>query len=295
MQIECTCKTDVLYICNLGVIQQTGRRGSRNMRLSYMFCAYEFRKGVVKGCSISRLYLFSHTWNLIFSPSTTSNITQSYSEMSTTTQAVQVISISTAFLASGGIAAFSFFDIPELKSQPASRFLPSVRWFFSRGSHIFPQAAALSSTGFAYLCYNSIPHGSQFLQSVTHGKPALYLAAAALTISIAPFTTLVMVPTNFELIKMNEKLGGSRSAASAEYRQKAGSKQRSADESVASKDDVSQWKDLSGPMEKTQRESSKEEDEEASALLDKFGVLNNVRALLMAAGGIVGLMGALAL
>ena len=154
--------------------------------------------------------------------------------------------------------------------------------------------AVLSSSGFAYLSYTSIPSGSNLFQSaVFRGQPGLYLAAAALVISIAPFTTLVMVPTNFALIKMNEEKGGSRSTASAKYRQNAGSKQRNADESVASKGDVSQWKDLSGPQEKTLKGSSKEEDEEVRALLDKFGKLNGVRALLMAAGGAVGLMSAL--
>lgn len=38
-----------------------------------------------------------------------------------------------------------------------------------------------------------------------------YLAAAALTMGIAPYTMFVMLPTNMQLIKMNEK--GSEKAA----------------------------------------------------------------------------------
>jgi len=125
------------------------------------------------------------------------------------------------------------------------------------------------------------------------GKPGLYLAAAVLSFSIAPITSF-MIPTNFALIQKNEELSGSRSAASAEYREKAGSKERSADESVNSKDDVSQWKDLSVPQEKTKRESSKSEDKEVNDLLDKFGKLNMLRAVAIGSGGIVGLMAALA-
>jgi hypothetical protein len=99
-----------------------------------------------------------------------------------------------------------------------------------------------------------------------------------------------MIPTNFALIKKNEELGGSRSKASAEYREKAGSKERSADESVDSKDDVSQWRDLSVPQEQTARKSSPAEDQEVNELLDKFGKLNMLRAVAIGSGGIVGLI-----
>jgi hypothetical protein len=126
------------------------------------------------------------------------------------------------------------------------------------------------------------------------GQPGLYLAAAALSISIAPITSLAMIPTNFALINKNEELGGARSAESAAYRSEAGSKQRSAAESVNNEDDVSQWKDLSVPQEKTAKDSTKEQDKEVGELLDKFGKLNMLRAVAIGAGGIVGLMGALA-
>ncbi|KAF2129308.1 hypothetical protein P153DRAFT_385523 [Dothidotthia symphoricarpi CBS 119687] len=213
-------------------------------------------------------------------------------------QALQILSISTALLASGGIASLSLFDVPLMRSQPASRSLPMIRWLFSRGSHIFPTAAFISSTGFAYLAYASLPPTtltlSTLLQHATKGKPALYLAAAVLTISIAPWSTRVMVPTNFELIKRNEEYGGTRSAASAEYRARKGFGLRNTEESVDGKEDVSQWTDFSGPMEKTRRDTGEREDREVGELLERFGWMNGVRAVLMGVGGIVGLAGALA-
>jgi len=214
------------------------------------------------------------------------------------TQPVQIVSISTALLASGGIAALSLFNIPMIQSQPASRSLPMVRWLFSRGSHTFPTAAITSASGFVYLAYSALPTSSlnstsSLLQHAVKGKTGLYLVAAVLSFSIAPITSF-MIPTNFALIRKNEELGGSRSAASAEYREKAGLKGRSADESVDSKDDVSQWKDLSVPQEKTEKNSSEAEDKEVSELLDKFGKLNMLRALAIGLGGIAGLMAALA-
>jgi len=86
-----------------------------------------------------------------------------------------------------------------------------------------------------------------------------------------------MVPTaNFKLIKMNEDLGGTRSAKSAAYReekhaqQMAGEWPRNADESVDGKDDVSQWWDFSAPQERTRKESSKKQDESVRELLEKY-------------------------
>lgn len=208
------------------------------------------------------------------------------------TQAVQLVSISTALVASGGIAALSLFDIPELRAQPASRSLPSIRWLFSRGSHIFPQAALISSAGFAYLAYTASPAiaGKAVLQVLRHGKVPGYIAAALLTFGIAPFTSL-MIPTNFRLIELNLRKGGARS----EKAEKEGDSnvQHSADDSVDGKGQPSQLTDLSIPQEKTSKSTTKQEDQEVKQLLDNFGKLNAGRALLMAAGGLVGLYTAL--
>ena len=200
-------------------------------------------------------------------------------------------------MAAGGIAAYSIFDTPVLQSQPASRSLPSIRWLFSRGSHIFPQAAFLSSACFAYLAVNALIPGTPILtQLLTFGgKSAIihgYLAASALTFSIAPVTS-VMIPTNFALIEMNEDKGGARSQASADQRQEGMSGGRSAEDSVNGKGQAPQFTDLSGPQAKTDRDSSAEEDEKVRQLLTKFARLNLVRACLMIAGGLVGLLTAL--
>ncbi|KAJ4293984.1 hypothetical protein N0V90_007673 [Kalmusia sp. IMI 367209] len=207
------------------------------------------------------------------------------------TQIVQIASISTALAASGGIATLSLFDVPLLSSQPASRSLPLTRWLFSRGSHIFPSAAIVSSGGFAYLAYAALPPTvralSTLLRSATRGGPvSYYLAAAALSISIAPWTQFVMIPTNFALIRKNEEMGGKRSAATE-------ATNRSVEDSINSKDDVSQWTDLSGPQARTSEESTEEDDREVKAWLETFGKLNIARAVLIGSGGIVGLIGAL--
>ena len=102
-----------------------------------------------------------------------------------------------------------------------------------------------------------------------------------------------MIPTNFELIRMNEEKGGARSERSAKEEGEAIGG-RKAEDSVAGKGQPSQWTDLSGPQGKTEHSATKEEDEKVWDLLQKFGQLNTVRAVLLGAGGVVGLATALA-
>jgi len=215
--------------------------------------------------------------------------------MSGTTILTQALSVSISLIASGAIATFSLFDLPILKSQPANRSLPSIRWLFSRGSHIFPPAATISSAGFLYLAFASRRPGQtiiHLLNLATNGvKVNGYLAAGVLCYSIAPFTMLVMVPTNFKIIKMNEDKGGARSEANANSN---GGDQtvvgRSAEDSVNGEGQTNQFTDLSGPAEKTEKKATHEEEKMAEELLDKFGKLNLVRAVLIGAGGIIGLV-----
>ena len=216
--------------------------------------------------------------------------------MPPTTIIAQSLSIATSLVAAGGIATLSLFDIPELQSQPASRSLPSIRWLFSRGSHIFPTASGISAAGFAYLAYAALPARNkamlQLLRVTTnHWRVNGYLLAAVLCFSIGPFTVNAMVPTNFRLIEMNEQKGGSRSESSA--RESAGKRSRSAMESVDGKGQANQFRDLSGPQQKTDNETTSEDDREVKDLLAKFGMLNGVRGVLMLAGGVVGLVTAL--
>ncbi|RMZ07445.1 hypothetical protein D0862_04275 [Hortaea werneckii] len=226
----------------------------------------------------------------------------SISNMSTTpsTTLIQTLSISTALIASGGIASLSLFDIPTLQSQPASRSLPQIRWLFSRGSHLFPPASFISSAGFTYLAYISSPPtlASRALDEAIrvvlgNAKVRGYLLAAALTFGIAPFTAQVMVPTNFALIKLNADLGGARSEQAGRFGD-ATQGDRSALDSVNGKGEgVGQWRDVSGPQEKTWRDGSEEDDRRARELLGKFGRLNMCRSILIGLGGIVGLVTAI--
>lgn len=220
--------------------------------------------------------------------------------MATLTSALQTFSITTSLVASGGIATLSLFDVPILQAQPASRSLPSIRWLFSRGSHVFPTAALLSSAGFTALAYNAIPATSRtVLQLLNLGSngPLVggYSLAAALCISIAPVTRFAMLPTNFELIKLNESKGGARSAQAARSSKGHTAGTRSAEDSVMGKGEGAEFSDVSRPMERTPKDTSEGEDEKVRKLLTKFALLNMVRAVVIGLGGVVGLFTALTL
>jgi hypothetical protein len=129
------------------------------------------------------------------------------------------------------------------------------------------------------------------------GKVSSFLLTTALTISIAPFTSL-MIPTNFEIIEINKAKGSARSTKVSETRARTGNlvkegRVKSAEESVEGKGDVDELTDLSGLQEKTTVKTTGEEEEKARQLLEKCKRLNGVRAVLMGAGSIVELLTAL--
>lgn len=231
---------------------------------------------------------------------------------SNTTLLLQTTSITLSLLGAGGIASISLFDVPLLQSQPASRSLPSIRWLFSRGSHVFPTVAFLSGGGFGALAVRALPAGllqlgsssSSWGQLLFHvlllgrggAKTNGYLAAGLLCLSIGPVTGF-MVPNNFAFIKMNAEKGGLRSDRAARNQlssnNNTGGRSRTAADSVRGEGEGDEFTDLSGPQEKTRENATREEDDEVRERLAVFGRQNVIRALLMAAGGIVGLLTAL--
>ena len=112
-----------------------------------------------------------------------------------------------------------------------------------------------------------------------------------LSFSIAAFTAFAMIPTNFELIELNNHKGGARSEKSA--KEGEGKTGRSAEESTSGEGEVPQFTDLSKPQEKTSEDSTAEEDEKVRRLLAQFARLNTTRAILLGAGGLLGLWTAL--
>ncbi|KAH8765349.1 hypothetical protein F5883DRAFT_522658 [Diaporthe sp. PMI_573] len=140
--------------------------------------------------------------------------------------------------------------------------------------------AIISAAGFSTLACRSLPvflASRTVLQLLRDTKVRGYLVAAALNIAIAPWTSLVMIPNNFELTRVNNELGGHRSIAGfqAARESKDSLRQRGARDSVDGKGEgVDQFKDTSDPQPQTTRSPSGLEDEKVKAMLTKFGAQN---------------------
>jgi len=122
-----------------------------------------------------------------------------------------------------------------------------------------------------------------------------YLAAAALSLSIGPFTSLAMIPINFQLIKMNQDHGGARSEKSAQKKSDRNSYgENNPIDSVNGKNEAAEFRDISGPQTQVDGRTTAEDDQKVRELLSRFSALNFARAVLIGGGGIVGLITALA-
>lgn len=102
-----------------------------------------------------------------------------------------------------------------------------------------------------------------------------------------------MIPNNFAIIQLNADKDGSRSSQSAKALSKSSGTRRTAENSVDGEGEANQWTDLSGPQERTPKDTTAGEDERVRSMLDVFAKQNMARALLMTAGGVAGLVTAL--
>ncbi|TFL00129.1 hypothetical protein BDV98DRAFT_605573 [Pterulicium gracile] len=214
---------------------------------------------------------------------------------------LQVIGVSLSLIGTGMNIGFSHFAMDALKTQPASRSLPTVRWLFSRGSHTIPMIIFISSACFSVLSVlpDHRPTMSPVFRSLSHFKMGPvnvgYLGAAAFNAAIGLVTMKLMLGNNFALIEMNEKKGGARSVEAAEALGQQGQKgPMSADESISGAGQPSQFTDLSGPQPRTDMDTTPEEDKEVREMLELFTRQNLLRIGLSGVGGLLGLVTALA-
>jgi len=103
--------------------------------------------------------------------------------------------MSLTFQPLGGIAGLSNFTVPGLLSAPVSGTLLAQQWqtVFDLGKAAMPTLAVVSLASYAYTAYD---------RSKRHLYWTRYAAAAALTISIVPFTLIFMNPTNQSLLQI---------------------------------------------------------------------------------------------
>ncbi|KAK4042211.1 hypothetical protein C8A01DRAFT_14164 [Parachaetomium inaequale] len=171
------------------------------------------------------------------------------SHQDTTLRLTQGTALLLSTLSSGVSLTLSTFLVPRLLESPTPLMLTQWRRTYTRGASTVPFAAVAAAAGYIYLGLRTPGLGLC--------RSRLYLAAAALTVGIAPYTQLVMGGTNGELKRLEQ-----RAAVEAE-------------------------------MVELPAEVIAEEERGAKALVDWWGVLNLGRTGLLVGGAVCALVATL--
>ena len=157
--------------------------------------------------------------------------------------------------------------LPPPSKKPENRAISHVthQWLhaYDMGKRIFPSIVASSALAFTYLAYAQRTRPDKF--------PRLYLAAAAMSLAIVPYTLGVMMPTNNRLRSRARRgvRAGYESAQAAEGKE--------------------------GPLSVSEEEKVKmeREDEEIPGLMVKWAWMNAVRGVFPLMGAAFGVTAAL--
>ncbi|CAI7628652.1 unnamed protein product [Penicillium pancosmium] len=121
----------------------------------------------------------------------------------------QAVGISGAAWLAGNIAALSTITTPALiRSQkednpPVGLLAKQWRNLFENGKSKNPPVAVGVTSAFIYLAW-SVRSGAPLFKKTPISRSVLFSAAAALTISIVPFTLVAMSKTNNKLLEKSE-------------------------------------------------------------------------------------------
>ncbi|KAI9721374.1 MAG: hypothetical protein M1835_004007, partial [Candelina submexicana] len=125
----------------------------------------------------------------------------------------QVIGITASAFLSGSTIALSYYAVPSFLLAPTPLLLRQWRAMYDRGKVTGPPLSILGGLSYAYLAYHT--HYNNFknpLLLTGHASDTsvarLYVAAALLSLSVAPFTAIFMLGTNAKLTGMCEEMEG---------------------------------------------------------------------------------------
>ncbi|KAI8936631.1 hypothetical protein NX059_007030 [Plenodomus lindquistii] len=168
----------------------------------------------------------------------------------------QTVGITSSLYLLGSNAALSLIAVPAVLQAPAP--LAAKQWFtvLTRGGAIGRPLAILSAIATAYVAYTQ-PRGSLPFK--------LNIAATVLIPSIIPFTFAFIVPTNNKLIAKRDEFASLSQRSKTSRAGMPGS-----------------WDDVEADGGET-----------VHALIDRWGVLNLVRAGLVAGGSLCAVLAAL--
>lgn len=162
---------------------------------------------------------------------------------STLLRTAEAASISLALLSSGVALAESFLLVPRLLESPVPLMLRQWASTFHTSKRFFRTGTLPVAATFYLLAWTDS----------SERAARLYLAAAILYSSVGPYTWLVVMPTNRELLRRHEELSA-----------------------------ASQVEELSHEVDERAMSSK--------PLVDRWGVLNLPRAVLLGVAGVLGLI-----
>ncbi|KAI9838843.1 MAG: hypothetical protein M1819_004049 [Sarea resinae] len=122
-----------------------------------------------------------------------------------TIRAAQAIGITTSAFLAGTITSISVLSVPSLLLAPSP--VAAEQWaaLYDRGKKYAPSLAVFGSLFHALAAYQAYNHPF----AVAHPSAwKLYAVAAVATVAIAPYTLLVMAPTNDSLHQKEQELKG---------------------------------------------------------------------------------------
>ncbi|CAK7269715.1 hypothetical protein SEPCBS57363_003741 [Sporothrix epigloea] len=180
-------------------------------------------------------------------------------EVSNVVRGAQAASIFISAAAAGGSLGISTFYVRQILDSPTNVMLRQWGRMYHSGKAVFPGAAVAAAAAYGYV-YFATTNSSSLPNTLEVSTSNLPLIAAGLCLSIVPYTFLMMLPTNKQLLPK---------AQAAE------------EDALFTKADKAAG---AGTVYTAQQEQA------AKQLVDRWGMLNLGRPILLSAAAIVGLI-----
>ncbi|CAK7562925.1 MAG: hypothetical protein SEPTF4163_000781 [Sporothrix epigloea] len=180
-------------------------------------------------------------------------------EVSNVVRGAQAASIFISAAASGGSLGISTFYIRHILDSPTDVMLRQWGRMYHSGKLVFPGASLAAAAAYGYV-YFATTKASSLPKSLEVSTSNLPLIAAGLCLSIVPYTLLVLLPTNKQLLPKAQAFE---------------------EDALLTKADKAAG---AGTVYTAQQEQT------AKQLVERWGVLNLGRPILLSAAALVGLV-----
>ncbi|KAE9371814.1 hypothetical protein N431DRAFT_426415 [Stipitochalara longipes BDJ] len=117
---------------------------------------------------------------------------------------VQTLGITASSLLAGQVSSFSFSTVPRLLESPTPLMLRQWVNMFHVGKSVGQPSSIVIALSYFYLAYAS--HSSSLSHFLGNTVAVSYTVAGLLSMSIAPYTLTVLMPTNLAILAREEEV-----------------------------------------------------------------------------------------